>query len=450
MTTGLVALHDLNGLDWPVVGPLQVTESATRSLNGYAGFYDPGGQGVLDEITISEEPDDQVIVHEAAHAWFNDGLLSGRWISEGFAEAYAARALARLGTTPPPADPAYRDTSVAFALNLWAPPGRIDDATAQAHEVYGYDASRKVIDMLIDEIGEEGMREVLAAADAESIAYPGAPRRETQRLVATFKDWRYFLDLLEQVGGSAQAPELFKTWVLSDAERPLLVAHERLVGRYDRLVERGDGWLPAYAIRAQMARWAFVDALPELDLAETALDRRAAIEPQEVQLGLDDGGALKSAFEGAQVSYDNVVSLADEELETLDAINGARAVVTAEREPLVAIGLIGTDTSVDLGAAAAAYRAGHLAEARDDAAAAEALIDGAQAIGTQRATVAGGAALVVSVVGLGIVILVVRRRRSRATALAALGAPATLAARTEPTASDGSSEAGAAEGEEGT
>ena len=105
-----------------------MTESATRSLNGYAGFYDPGGSGVLDEITISEEPDDQVIVHEAAHAWFNDGLLTGRWISEGFAEAYAARALARLGSAAARGSEPYRDTSVAFALNLWAPPGRIDDA----------------------------------------------------------------------------------------------------------------------------------------------------------------------------------------------------------------------------------------------------------------------------------------------------------------------------------
>ena len=123
------------------------------------------------------------------------------------------------------------------------------------------------------------------------------------------------------------------------------------------------------------------------------------------------------------MSYDNVVSLADEELETLAAVKGATAVVAAEREPLVAIGLIGTDTSVDLGAAAAAYRAGHLGEARDDAAAAEALIDGAEAIGTQRATVAGGAALAVSVVGLGIVILVVRRRRSRVTAHGARRGP---------------------------
>ena len=64
--------------------------------------------------------------------------------------------------------------------------------------------------------------------------------------------------------------------------------------------------------------------------------------------------------------------------------------------------------------------------------------------------VAGGAVVVVSVVGLCIAVLVVRRRRSRVTASAAAGAPATLAARTEPMASDGSTEAGAAEGEEGT
>ncbi len=52
------------------------------------------------------------------------------------------------------------------------------------------------------------------------IREPPSARRQT--LVATFKDWRYFLDLLEQVGGSTQAPELFKTWVVSDVERPLL------------------------------------------------------------------------------------------------------------------------------------------------------------------------------------------------------------------------------------
>jgi hypothetical protein len=391
-----------------------VTESATRSLNGYAGFYDPGGQGVLDEITISEEPDDQVIVHEAAHAWFNDGLLSGRWISEGFAEAYAARALTRLGSTPKPADPAFRDASVAFALNLWAPPGRIDDATTQAHEVYGYDASRQVIDTLIDEIGEEGMRKVLAAADAEAVAYLGSSKDARARPF-----WRPSrIGATSSICSSRSAAR--RRRLSSSRPGSSRTSSARCWSPTSGSSGSTTGWSSAptagcrpTAIRAQMARWAFVDALPELDLAETALDRRAAIEPREAQLGLDDGGALKSAFEGARVSYDNVVSLADEELETLDAVSGARAIVTAERVPLVAIGLIGTDTSVDLDAAAAAYRAGRLGDARDDAAAAEALIEGAEAIGTQRAMVAGGAVVVVWVVGLCIAVLVVRRRRSR-------------------------------------
>jgi hypothetical protein len=460
LTSGLVTLHELNGLDWPVVGPLRVTESATERLNGYAGFYDPGESGVQDEITISEEPDEQVILHEASHAWFNDGLLTGRWISEGLAESYAARAMARLGSKPPTAVPVYRDTRVAFALNLWAPPGRIDDAVSQAREAYGYDASRVVIDSVIDEIGEERMREVLAAADAEAIAFPGAPKRETHTLIADFRDWRYLLDLLEQIGGSTQATDLFRTWVASNVELPLLADHDAAVKRYEALVGRADGWRPAYALRSQMARWAFDFIDRELELAETALDRRAAIEPLEARLGLDDGGAFRSAFEGAVVSYDNVVSLGDEELQTLDAVEAAQAAVAAERDPLVTLGLLGADTGVDLAEAAVAYSRGHLGESRAEAGEAVALIEGADEVGRQRAALAGGGGLLVVVLGAGLVVLVRRRRRgSRAltasvvegrSSAESLESPATLAARSEPSAAEASSEAGETEGEEGT
>jgi hypothetical protein len=274
LTSGIVALHELNGLDWPVVGPLRVTESATQSLSGYAGFYDPGESGVLDEITISEEPDELVIVHEAAHAWFNDSLLTGRWISEGLADAYAVRALARLGSSQPEPDAVHRDTRVAFALNLWGPPGRIDDAASQAREAYGYDASRFVVDALIDEIGEERMREVLAAAEEQVIAFDGVPKRESHTLLAGFRDWRYLLDLLQQVGGSTRAAELFETWVASNVELPVLADHEAAVRRYEALVERADGWLPGHALRQQMARWAFDSVGRELELAGSALNLR--------------------------------------------------------------------------------------------------------------------------------------------------------------------------------
>jgi hypothetical protein len=444
LTSGLVALHDLHGLDWPVVGTLRVTESATQRLNGYAGFYDPGETGAQDEITISEEPDEQVILHEASHAWFNDGLLTGRWISEGLAESYAARAMSRLGSTPPSPGRVRRDRRVAFALNLWGPPGRIDDAESQAHEAYGYDASRMILDSLIDEIGEERMRDVLADADAEAIAFPGAPKRETHTLIADFRDWRYLLDLLQQVGGSKKAGDLFETWVASDVDRPLLADHEAANRLYDALVDRAEGWMPGYALRSQMARWAFDHADRELELARAALDRRAAIEPLEAKLGLDDGGALRSAFEGAVVSYDNVVSLGDEVLETLDVVEMAQATVAAERSPLVAIGLVGSDPNADLAEAAAAYGAGHLGESRTQAGEALALIEDAEGIGMQRAAVAGGVGLTLVVLGAGLVIVARSRRRERPalgasvpdgpTSAESLGPPATLAARTEPPA----------------
>ena len=149
------------------------------------------------------------------------------------------------------------------------------------------------------------------------------------------------------------------------------------------------------------------------------------------------------------MSYDSVVSLGDEELETLEAVRKAQASVAAERSPLVAIGLLGNDTSVDLAAAAAAYAAGHLGESRAQAGEAVALIEGAGDVGTQRAAVGGGVGLAAVVLGVGFVVVVRRRRRAGPapttsilagpSAAGSLEAPATLAARTEP-----------AEDEEGT
>lgn len=447
LTRGLIALEALHGLDWPVVGPLRVTESATDSLEGYAAFYDPGESGVLDEITIGEDPDEAVIVHEAAHAWFNDGLLTGRWINEGLADAYAARAMEALGSQPPAPTPVSRDTPIAFALNLWGPPARIEDERGHAREAYAYDASRHVLDTLIDEIGVSRMAAILEAAAKQEIAFIGEPRTETHTLLADFRDWRYLLDLLQQRGGSEQASELFETWVVADVERPLLADHEAAVARYDRLIDAAGGWRPAHAVRSQLARWAFEEVDRELDLAEAALARRAEIVPQAARLGLDDGGALRSAWEGAVVSYDRVVSLAEAQLETLDAFEAARAVVAAERSTLVAIGLLGSEPESSLVAAADAYRTGDLSETRGLAAAAVALVDGADEVGGQRAAVSGGVGLLL-VVGLSGGLVLVRRRRRRsdvapaiATSLSAMAAPgpaepaeapATLAAATGP------------------
>ena len=144
------------------------------------------------------------------------------------------------------------------------------------------------------------MREVLAAADDQAIAYPGAPKRETQTLVATFKDWRYFLDLLEQVGGSTPGGRALRD--LGRLGRRAPVAGRPRAARRavtTRLVERADGWQPAYAIRAQMARWALVDAVTASWIwpRPRSIDGRPSSR-SEAQLGLDDGGALQVGLRG--------------------------------------------------------------------------------------------------------------------------------------------------------
>ena len=171
-----------------------------------------------------------------------------------------------------------------------------------------------------------------------------------------------------------------------------------------------------------MARWAFDFVDRELELAETALGRRASVEALEDHLGLDDGGALRTAFERAEISYDGVVSLADAMIEALGDVQTAQEAVSAERDPFVTLGLVGLDPSLDLSAAGAAYRSGDLHEARIQAAEAVALIDAADEVGTQRAATAGGIALVIVLLGAGAV--VVRRRRRRLAPASAIASAA--------------------------
>ena len=83
------------GLPWPVDRELGISEVSSTQIEGYAGLYD----SATDEIQISEDLDEQIIVHETAHAWFNGGLFAQRWISEGLADEYASRVIAAEGRT---------------------------------------------------------------------------------------------------------------------------------------------------------------------------------------------------------------------------------------------------------------------------------------------------------------------------------------------------------------
>ena len=61
------------GLSWPIQQPLVVQEALVRSTGGYAGLFDPSQHRI--EIAYAAPP--AVVLHEAAHAWFNGSLVAG-------------------------------------------------------------------------------------------------------------------------------------------------------------------------------------------------------------------------------------------------------------------------------------------------------------------------------------------------------------------------------------
>jgi hypothetical protein len=77
----LPALRREIGLAWPYDEAVVVQEAVSRSEGGYAGQFE-GGDGRID-VAYWAEP--MVVLHEAAHGWFNGRLLADRWASEGFA-----------------------------------------------------------------------------------------------------------------------------------------------------------------------------------------------------------------------------------------------------------------------------------------------------------------------------------------------------------------------------
>jgi hypothetical protein len=412
LQVGLPVLVEKIGLDWPVEGDVQVTEVHTPLLEGYAGIF----YANEDRIEISEDLDELTIIHEASHAWFNEKLFVGRWIGEGLADEYASRVLDEVSNGGLGPEPISAVSAGAVPLNAWGPPGRIADDATEARETYGYEASWTIVRALVNEIGEERMRNVLVAADAHQAAYVGAGKPET---ITYDSDWRRLLDLLEERGGSKDATALFRQTVVTDDQKPLLVERAAAREAYARLVTEGKGWLPGYVIRDPMGRWEFADATAAMTKAHSVLDTRAKIEVAAAALGVEPPTSLRTAYEGATTDLAKVQALADRQLATEADLATAGKRLARERPPVTAIGLIGEDPGGDLAAARSAFSAGDLDGVDVDLASMNSALDRALELGQQR--VGAGAAVVLGVAAAGgVTVFAVRRRRRRVAEAAAL------------------------------
>jgi hypothetical protein len=337
LDVGVPTMTELIGQPWPVTDQLDVIETAAPYAYGYAGWYDSHQNA----ISVGDELNPVVILHELAHVWFNQELFDSRWINEGFAEEYATRTLAEMGQPQDDAGGVDRAAPAAVALNQWDNPAVVDEDSAAVEE-YGYAASRHVVHQLVEEVGIEEMRQVIAGAAADDISYTGDDDPE----LAQGQAWQRFLDLLENLAGSRRATELFDAYVVSDQERELLPERSEARTSYAALEERGGEWAPPLQVRQDMAGWRFELAEAAMAEADEVLGWRDDIEA--VVDGLDVGTpALEESYESAQDVAD-VLASAEETLEAAEAYRDAEARLDAGSGLLGTVGLWWADTGGQL------------------------------------------------------------------------------------------------------
>ncbi len=410
---GLPFLAELVGLPWTRTGAVVVQEAVSRATGGYAGLFDPSAG----RIEVAYYADSFVILHEASHSWFNGALLADRWANEAFASYYAVAAAATLGE-PAIGDPLTPELNKArIPLNAWGALG----AGTQATEDYAYAASLALATKIGKRAGPDGLRRVWTAAAARVGAYQpaglDAAGGPVERVDAA-PDWRGLLDLLEDQTG-ARFDDLWRVWVIRDAEAPLLDARATARQAYAKLVADAGTWRLPGSIRAALRAWQFDQAAQLMTGARAVLARRNEVDRAARLAGLQLPNRLEAAFE----STDGVTAGKDEadaELATIEVLVAARDARPVSPGPLEQLGLLGQSQDEQLAAARAAFARGDLLAAARGATAVHSAWSGAADAGLNR--ILAVVAVVLLIVLAGVVVASSRRERRRRAGLERRGA----------------------------
>lgn len=420
-TRGLPLLSTDIGLPWPATAPTVVQEAVSQTTGGYAGLYDPNES----RIEVAYWADRLVVLHEAAHGWFNGNLLADRWADEGFASLYAERAAAALketGTSPELTD---QVKAAAFPLNDWSLQTGSQDRPA---ETYGYAASLELARLIEARAGDDALRQVWAdAADRLGAYQPpvitgpsGATRTFAAENVATAPDWRGLLDLLEERTGQ-DFTDLWRAWVVNADQAAALDARASARSSYQRTLTLADGWALPRPIRDALRGWQFDTAERLMADARTVLTQRTAVEARAARNGLELPGTVQRLFEAG--SFSAASAEAQSELNAMLTLEGAVAARPEQPDVLQQIGLFGADPEADVAAARASFTAGNLDATLASAATAFNAWNNAWQEGRRRALLAVAVLATVLVLSSAAAGGIRRARRSR------------ILARTQPTGS---------------
>ena len=400
--TGVAELAELLGRPWPIDDSMEVIEAYTPYLYGYAGWFSADDR----LIEVGEDLDQEVVLHELSHAWFNDEWFTDRWLNEGMAQVYSNKAVEAMGGTPIEPEPIDTTDAGFVVLNNWRDPS-FDGDDDEEREAFGYNAAFDIVSRITDEVGEEAMREVFDAVADDTIAYRGdLPAEES----ADTTDWRRFLDLVEELGGSTEARDLFEQYVVSAGGPALLEARDEARDRYADLLADGGEWAGPVVVRQHLSNWRFDDAEAAIDDAADVLAARDTMADKAESLGIGYPDRFEGEYEEVDDSFDEVDAALGEQIETFDAVTAAVDADARDDGFFESIGLWGTDVPALVDQAKVAAATGDHDAARAAARDAVDTVDGASDVGTKRFALAVGALL--GVVLLVTLLVVLLRRRS--------------------------------------
>ncbi|MGP1674706.1 MAG: hypothetical protein ACTS8Z_05795 [Candidatus Limnocylindrales bacterium] len=397
----LPALGARIGLPWPDYDqPLTVQEAVSRSTGGYAGLFDPSQA----RVEIAYYADDFVVLHEAAHAWFNGSLLADRWASEAFASYYGSAAAFDLKVKVQTDAITETLEKSRIPLNDWGPVGTED----VAEEDYAYAAGLALARLIAERAGPGGLQKVWADAAERIGAYQ--PVGGGEETVADAPDWRGLLDLLEARTDAAYH-DLWREWVARPVDLPLLDARAAAREHYATVLDRAEDWRLPKPVRDALRAWQFDDATALLDDADAILTARTEVEASAGRAGLIAPATLRSAFENDD-GFEDAEAEVTAELDTIERFTTAAALRPVELTPLLSLGLWGEVPEDHLDAARDAFARGDLPAAAHASDAAAAIWGGAETIGQGRAFSVITIAVAI-VMLLALLVTTARRRRRR-------------------------------------
>lgn len=383
----LPALGTLVGIPPTATGPggapFAVEEAVTRSAGGYAALFDGGAA----RIQVAYDAGSAVLLHEAAHAWFNGAMVADRWAAEGFASYYASRVAGPLKIAVPALTLTKALQARGIPLNAWASTGTPDPAV----DAYGMAASNTLAGLIADRVGPSGLSDVWQAIVTGAMA--DQPAHETGSIDAdpsgpSVPDWRGLLDLIETRTGK-DVSDLWRTWVVRPEEAALLDRRATVRTAYAGLVAEAGDWEVAKPIRVALDRWQFDQAADLIAKAHAVLAALPALATAAETVGVRLPATVRTAFES-----DSGPASAATELAAEQAAVARLAADFAERPavpgPVVQVGLVGTDPDADIDAARTAFAAGDLAAAVTAADRAAAVWDGALDAGRERLALVAG------------------------------------------------------------